>query len=73
MPSWDIKILKVSLNGEEDEEDCRGFLEVEKFGDKCVSFYLNGKENGEVEQHIENISIDSARRIRDFLIYSLQE
>lgn len=65
---WDIKTIKISLGGEDDEN---GFLDVEIFNRDSLGLYLNKKDDGDAESFIENISIDAAKRIRDFLNYAL--
>ena len=67
---WDIKTIKISLGGEDDEN---GFIDVEMFNDHGVGIYKNRTEDGNAEVFIEEISTDAAKRIRDFLIYALKD
>ena len=65
---WDIKTIKISLGGVDDEN---GFLDVELFNRDSIGIYKNKRNNSEAEVFIEDISIDAAKRIRDFLNYAL--
>lgn len=67
---WDIKNIKISLGGVDDE---KGFLDVELFNKDSLGIYKNRDHNGEADLFIEDISIDAAKRVRDFLIYALAD
>jgi hypothetical protein len=64
---WDVKILKLSLGGESDEY---GFITFEVFDDNNFSI-REGDGDGDTEWFYEEINIEAARRLRDFLNYAV--
>lgn len=64
---WDSKRLHLSLGGIDDEN---GYLTFEIFDDTRFSIY-DGPEPVESEWFREEIDIDAARRLRDFLNYAV--
>jgi hypothetical protein len=67
---WDIKKLKLSLGGIDDE---LGFIEVEVFNDDRFSIRDASSDNvEECKWSFDDINIEAARRLRDFLIYAVR-
>lgn len=67
---WDIKILKLSLGGEDDE---KGFITFRIFDDKHFEIYEGDDVLRESKWFYEEIDLNAAYRIRDFLIYALRD
>ncbi len=68
---WDIKTLKLSLGGQDDE---KGFIVFELFNDEFFSIRDGNNNNGNgAEWAFDDINIEAARRLRDFLIYAIPE
>ena len=67
---WDIKSIKISLGG---LDDANGFVKAEIFDDMYLGIYKNPNSEGGCDAFIESIPIDAAKRIRDFLIYALED
>lgn len=69
---WDIKTLTLSLGGIDDD---KGFIKFSVFDDKYFSIRDGGLgddgENGNCAWIFDDINIDAARRLRDFLIYAV--
>jgi hypothetical protein len=66
---WDIKRLVLSLGGFDDE---RGFLTFEVFNDGWFAIY-EGDLTTTAPWFCEEIPIEAARRLRDFLNYAVPE
>lgn len=76
---WDIKSIKISLGG---ETDGNGFVEAEVFDNdhfrltfENVTFSGYEIKDGKLlrgEITLEDINIDFARRLRDFLNYAVK-
>jgi hypothetical protein len=64
---WDIKRLVLSLGGFDDE---RGFLTFEVFNDNWLGIY-EGDSTAKAPWFREQIPIEAARRLRDFLNYAV--
>jgi hypothetical protein len=64
---WDVKTLKLSLGGESDEY---GFITFEVFDDNKFSI-REGDGDPNSEWFYEEINIEAARRLRDFLNYAV--
>jgi hypothetical protein len=71
---WDVRGIQISLGGEDDEI---GFLEAELFDDRFrISFRnanLTGCPRGVDSVTLEEMDIDVAKRLRDFLNYAVSE
>ncbi len=68
---WDIKTLKLSLGG---EMDCNGFITFEIFSDERFSIYEgDDPRRQDLKWFVEEIDIEAARRLRDFLIYAVSD
>ena len=70
---WDVKVVRISLGGEDDAD---GWLEAEVFDDKELRISFNGANIGDCQigvtsATVEEMSIDVARRLRDFLTYAV--
>jgi len=65
---WDIKTMNISFGSDLDE---KGFLKFEFFNDSSFGIYLNQKDDGDDEWHCENIDIEVARRLKNFLVFAL--
>ena len=63
---WDVKELRLCLDGDGDS-----WVKIDIFNDD--SFNIKVYSGGEEEWWRENINLDAARRLRDFLIYALAE
>ena len=57
------------VNNEEGEKG----LSVEIQHDECLNIYFGDLLHGGYDAFYEEISLDDARRIRDFLIYAIPE
>lgn len=66
---WDIKRLVLSLGG---YEDWKGFITFEVFNDKEFNIF-DGDGHGEGKWSYEEIEMDAARRLRDFLNYAVKD
>lgn len=64
---WDVKKLKLSLGGISDEY---GFITFEVFDDDEFNIY-EGDGSGDGDWFYENINIEAAKRLRDFLNYAV--
>lgn len=67
---WDIKSLKLCLGGEGDE---KGFITFEIFSDEQFAIYEGSTQLDDSKWFVENIDLDAARRLRDFLNYALND
>ena len=65
---WDVKSLTLSLGGADDEN---GFITFEVFDDNVFNIYEGSKLGEEHEWFYEEIDIDAARRLRDFLNFAV--
>ena len=65
---WDVKTVKIELGDHGDE-----WLEVEIFGDKQfrITFKNADVRGSDGEQTVEEMHMDVARRLRDFLNYAV--
>ena len=65
---WDVKLVKIELGDHGDE-----WLEVEVFSDKNfrITFKNVGMKGGDNESTVEEMHMDVARRLRDFLNYAV--
>jgi len=70
--TWDVKTLKLAVsNGGETNED---WLTFEVFSDRAFSIQQESsdpKSSAYPRWFIEEIPLDAARRLRDFLIYAV--
>lgn len=66
---WDIKLLKLCLGGDGDE---KGFVTFEIFSDEHFAMYEGDGSSDDPKWFVENIDLDAARRLRDFLNYALK-
>jgi hypothetical protein len=64
---WDIKTLKVYPYGDQDENT---FLKFELFDGERFSIYV-GERDDAPQWHAEEMSLNVAKRIRDFLTYAI--
>ena len=75
---WDKKEIKISLGG---ESDSNGWLICEIFSDSefLISFtgadfrFEDGQVTDKTDFTVEEMDLDVARRLRDFLIYAIPE
>jgi len=65
---WDIKQLKLSMGGIDDE---KGFIRFEIFNDDTFNIYQGDRSEDGDEWFYEEINIEAARRLRDFLNYAV--
>ena len=65
---WDVKTVKIELGNHDDE-----WIEMEVFSDKSFRITFKNVEfaGGDYEKTIEEMHLDIARRLRDFLNYAI--
>lgn len=71
---WDVKELTLNL-GEESRTNVKGEpnIRFEIFDDDTLAIYQGGRSNEEPIWFYEEISMDAAKRLRDFLFYACNQ
>jgi len=70
---WDIKILKLASGEIYNNGPIRDdWITVQIFNDSYMNIY-EGESTRDSEWCVEEIPIDGAKRLRDFLIYALKD
>ena len=67
---WDVKTLDLSLGGPDDEN---GFVKFRVFNDERFSIHVNENSDRECDWSCEDIHLDAARRLRNFLNWAIPE
>ena len=67
---WDIKELRLSLGGDADEN---GFITFQVLDDDRLNIYEGTYPADEPSWYYEEINIEAARRLRDFLNYAVPD
>ena len=65
---WGVKQLKLSLGG---EDDCNGWIKIQIFHDRGLDIYINEHHKDGPDWCCEEIDLEAARLLRDFLNYAV--